>query len=97
MSSLGAKGLFGSANNLQIADVGLRVFFFLFWPFFCPIVCLIVPGEMSEMITFTVLCTKAIQPCPRVFLIKLMFINLQLCCTFDVIGLIRPTRNGKII
>ena len=50
---------------------------------------------MSEMIAFFVLSTKTTQPLAQVFLINVQY-NLQLCCTFDVIGLIWPTKNGKI-
>ena len=76
MSSLGAKAsqIF---SKLLIVDVDLRFVFFLFLLFFFPIVCLILPSEMSEMIAFFVPSTKTTQPLPQVFLI-----NVQKSATF---------------
>ena len=71
MSSLGAKGLFGSTNILQVADVNLWVVFFLFLLFlFNSLPNSSWWNELSEMITIFVLSTKTTQPRPQVFLIN---------------------------
>ena len=64
LASLGDKGLFSSANILQIADVVRRVIFLLFLLCFWPIVRLFLPRETNEMFRHFVLTTKTTQPRP---------------------------------
>ena len=92
---LGDKGLFCSANILQIADVDGRVVFLLFLLCFKPTVRLFLPRETSELLRHFVLTTKTIQPRPQVSSVN--FLDFwQLHCTIDVEGLIvinDPERN----
>ena len=62
-ASLGDKGLFSTANILQIADVVRPVVFLLF----LANSCLFLPRETSEMFHHFFLTTKTIQPRPQVF------------------------------
>ena len=83
-ASLENKGLFSTANILQIADVVRRVVFLLFLLCFEPIVRLFLPREMSEMFRHFVLTTKTAHPGPQVFSVNVSII-WQFCCTIDVI------------
>ena len=80
----GDKGLFRSANILQIADVVRRVVFQLFLLCFQPINGLLFPRETSEMFLCFAVTTKAIQPRPQVFSVNGSII-WHFCCTIDVI------------
>ena len=64
LAQLGGKGLFRSANVLQIADVFRRVVFLLFLLHVCfwPIARRLLPRETSEMFRHFVFITKATQP-----------------------------------
>ena len=58
---LGDKGLFSTANILQLADVFCQVVFLVFLPCFWPIVCLFLPHETSKMFRQFALTTKTTQ------------------------------------
>ena len=57
--------LFSSSNVLQIADVALRVVFFLFLPCFLLSFCLVLTLETSEMSAIFVFTAKTTQPRPQ--------------------------------
>ena len=60
-ASLGDKGLFCTANILQLADVFHRVVLLVFLLCFRPIVHLLLPRETSKMFRQFVLTTKTTQ------------------------------------
>ena len=64
------SGLFSSANNLQIADVALRVVFLLFLPCFQLLFRPVLTLETNEMFAIVVFTTKTTQPRPQVFSVK---------------------------
>ena len=65
-ASLGDKGLFSTANILQIADVVRQVVLVLFLLCFESIVRLFLPRETSEVFRHFVLTTKTTQFRPQV-------------------------------
>ena len=75
---LGDKGLFSSANILQIAHIVRRVVF------------LFLPRETSEKFRHFVLTTKTTQPRPQVVLVNCP-VFWQVCCRIDVIFHISQT------
>ena len=85
-ASLGDKGLFSSANILQIVDVVRRVVFLLFMLCFSQKFAyfLLVKGVKSLSFCIT---SKTIQLRPQVFLVNGLII-CQFCCTIDDISLI---------
>ena len=84
LASLGDKGLFSTANILQIAVLVRRVVVLLSLLCFQPIVRLFLPRETSEMFRLFVLTTKTTQPRPQVFSVNCS-VFWRLCCTIDVI------------
>ena len=73
------KGLFSTANILQIADVFRRVVFM-----FLANSSHIFPRETSEMLRHFVLTTKTTQPRRQVFSLNCS-VFWPLCCTIDII------------
>ena len=65
-ASLGDKGLFSTANILQIADVVRQVVLVLFLLCFESIVRLFLPRETSKVFRHFVLTTKTTQSRPQV-------------------------------
>ena len=65
-ASLGDKGLFSTANILQIADVVRQVVLVLFLLCFESIVRLFLPRETSEVFRHFVLTTETTQSRPQV-------------------------------
>ena len=68
----GVKGLFSTANILQIADGVRWIVFLLFLLCFWAIVCLFLSLETRGMFCHFVLTTKITLPHPQVFLIALL-------------------------
>ena len=80
------KGLFKSANILQIAVAVRRVvFFLLFLPCFQTIFCRETSKMFRPLFGHFVLTSKTTQPRPQVLRFTVQYPNVQLGCSFDVI------------
>ena len=84
LPSLGDKGLFSSANILQVGDVARRVIFLLLLLCFQPIVRLFLPRETNEMFRTFFSHYKNNSTSSQVFSVNCSIIQ-QFCCTADVI------------